>query len=315
MSFPIVSMTKENLEMLINDFLTIGGEKPSYSLCYATYHEINDYYYKIYREIKTKFTTKDIEEFVRNPEIYVKLNDSSKLGLFISAVINKNIKRGERVFIDSPIPINLLFYNLKGVEAHVNKAGDKLGYCAESSKIYANGVGDYAGSDMENSELHVDEAGISLGEYARNSKIYANRAKEDAGLYMENSELHITIADDYLGSGAENSKIYAGNAGAWAGYYMKNSELKVVNALDYLGYGARNSKICAEKVRIQYNKDSYNQVTGLKLYIGALEGKLKNRLNLLTDLTEKGNEVYLAMETYNKHRILYQMAGAKKWDI
>lgn len=307
-------MAKENLEMLINDFSRVKDEKPNYDFCYDTYREIGDYYHKIYKEMKTGYTIKDIEEFARDPKTYEKLKDSSKLGLFISAAINKNIKKGEKIFINSQIPINLLFYNLNGLEAHINKAGDKLGYCARNSKIYANETGDYAGSDMINSELHIDNAGDSLAEYAKNSKIYANRAKDDAGLYMENSELHITIADDYLGSGAENSKIYACNTGVWAGYYMKNSELKVVNTLDCLGYGAKNSIIFAEKMKIRYNKDSYNKAEGLKLYIGVLEGKLKSRLGLLTNLTEKGNEVYLAMETYNKHKILYQMAGTKAWN-
>lgn len=307
-------MEKKNLQMLINDFSRVRDEKPSHDFCYDTYHEIGEYYHKIYQEMKTGYAIKDIEEFARNPKTYEKLKDSSKLGLFISAAINKNIKKGEKIFINPQIPINLLFYNLNGLEAHVNKAGDKLGYCMKNSKIYANEAGDYAGSDMLNSELHIDNAGDSLAEYARNSTIYANRAKDDAGLYMENSELHITIADNYLGSGAENSKIYVGKAGAWAGYYMKNSELKVANALDYLGYGARNSKIYAEKMRIQYDKNSYNQANGLKLYIGVLEGKLKNRLNLLIDLTEKGNEVYLSRKTYYKHRILYKTAGANIWN-
>lgn len=314
MSRLIVPMAKENLEILLNDFSMIKGEKPNYNLCHATYREISDYYYKIYKEMKTKYSIKDIEEFARNPETYEKLNNSSKLGLFISAAINKNIKKGEKVFIDCMIPIDLLFYNLNGSEAHTNKAGNKLGYCAKNSRIYADEAGDCAGSDMENSKLHVGNAGNSLGEYAKNCKIYANRARDDAGIYMENSELHITIAENYLGSGAENCKIYAGKAGTWAGHYLKNSELRAVSTLDYLGYGAKNSKIYAENLKIQYNKNSYNQVKNLKLYIGILEGKLKSKLNLLSDLTEKGNAVYLSRKTYNKHRILYQMAGARIWN-
>ncbi len=193
--------------------------------------------------MKTGYAIKDIEEFARNPKTYEKLQHSSKLGIFISAAINKNIREGERVFINSPIPIDLLFYNLKGSEAHTDKAGDRLGYCAE------------------------------------------------------------------------NSRIYAGNAGAWAGYYLKNSELRVVSALDYLGYGAKNSTVYAEKMKVQYNKESHDQVKNLRLCIGTLEGKLKHKLNFLKGLAEEGNEICLSKQTYNKHRILYKMAGAKIWEI
>ncbi|MGC8533752.1 MAG: hypothetical protein ACP5MV_03970 [Candidatus Parvarchaeum sp.] len=308
-------MTKESLEVLINDFSIIKSEKPSHDFCYSTYHEIRDYYNKIYQEMKTQYMIKDIEEFARNPKTYEKLKHSSKLGIFISAAINKNIQEGERVFINSPIPIDLLFYNLKGSEAHTDKAGDRLGYCAENSRIYANEAGDYAGSDIVNSELHIISAGNSLGEYAKNSKIYAEKAGDDAGSYIDNSELHITIAEDYLGSGAENSRIYAGNAGAWAGYYLKNSELRVVSALDYLGYGAKNSTVYAEKMKVQYNKESYDQVKNLRLCIGTLEGKLKHKLNFLKGLAGEGNEICLSKQTYNKHRILYKMTGAKIWEI
>lgn len=306
--------SKENLEGLLHDFSMIKNEKPDYNLCYSTYREIADFYGKIYNKMETKYTAKDIEEFARDTRTYEKLNYSSKLGLFLSAAINKNIKEKERIFIDSPIPIDLLFYNLNGLEARVNKAGDKLGYCAKNSRIYAHEAGDYAGSDMENSELYIGIAGDSLAEYAKNSRIFARIAGDDAGIYMENSELHIAISEDYLGSGAENSRIYAGKTGIWAGYYIKNSELKVKSALDYIGYGAKNSTINAEKIKIQYNRDSYNQVKNLKLYVGTLEGKLKSRLNLLKDFAEKGNEIYLDRKTYNKHKILYRMAGTKIWD-
>ena len=306
--------SKENLEGLLHDFSMIKNEKPDYNLCYSTYREIADFYGKIYNKMKTKYTAKDIEEFAKDPRIYEKLDYSSKLGLFISAAINKNMKKDERIFIDSPIPIDLLFYNLNCLEARTNKAGDKLGYCAKNSRIYAHEAGDYAGSDMENSELHVFKAGDSLAEYAKNSKIYAYKSGDDAGIYMENSELHVNNSEDYLGSGAENSRIYAGKTGIWAGYYMKNSELKVKSALDYIGYGSKNSTINAEKLKIQYNKDSYRQVKNLKLYIDTLEGKFKSRLNLLRYFTEEDNEIYLDKKAYNKHKLLYKIIGAKVWD-
>jgi hypothetical protein len=158
-------------------------------------------------------------------DIIINNDENTRFGLFLSALINKNVKAGEKVQITIPIPINRLFYKLKDSEAHVNIAGEYLGDFAKNSKIYAGEARDYTGYNMKGCELHVRKTGNRLGSGATNSRIYADEAGEWAGWGMEGCELYVRKADYCLGTRAKNSRVYADEAGDFAGPFMQNSQL------------------------------------------------------------------------------------------
>ncbi|MGC8516858.1 MAG: hypothetical protein ACP5MT_03125 [Candidatus Acidifodinimicrobium sp.] len=171
-------------------------------------------YRMIYENLDVNnYTLSDIEKFARYKPLYMKFENDIKnnpvveysggkidnnelakslIGFFISAIINKK-KWREKIHINSPIPINNLFYKSKGIIGYVNKAGYFLGWYAEYSKIYAGEAGDYAGAEMDGSELHVIKAGRHLGKYAKNSIIYYLIAADEGtsgsslGDYTENT--------------------------------------------------------------------------------------------------------------------------------
>ena len=192
--------------------------------------QVKGYYNYLDKNINNfDFDLADVAKLTGNAQLYKIIgsdeNTNSKFGLFLSALINKNIKQGEKVQIITSKPIHCLFYKLENAEAYVNIAGDYLGRVAKNSNIYAEEAGDDAGKDIDGCELHVKKAGVFLGHEAKNSKIYAEEAGNLAGNSMWDDELHVKKAGDYLGCDAKNSKIYAEEAGDGAGYYMKNSEL------------------------------------------------------------------------------------------
>ncbi len=220
------SQNKARLEILLSEFLRITSGKTAPDLKRSG--GVENYYNYIYNNINNfDFNIFDVNQLTSNVQPYIKDDPSnnSNFGLFLSTFINKNIKRDEKIQIITSIPIHGLFYKLKNPEAHINIAGNFLGYDAENSKIYAEEAGDFAGSYMRDGELHVKKAGDWLGSDANNSKIYAEEAGYGAGYNIQNCELHVKKAGKLLGYDAKNSKIYAGEAGINAGYNMENSEL------------------------------------------------------------------------------------------
>ena len=217
---------REKLEMLLSEFLRITSDKSAPDLKRPGW--VENYYNYIYNNINNfDFNIFDVNQLTSNVQPYIKDDPSnnSNFGLFLSTFINKNIKRDEKIQIITSIPIHGLFYKLKNPEAHINIAGNFLGYDAENSKIYAEEAGDFAGSYMRDGELHVKKAGDWLGSDANNSKIYAEEVGYGAGYNIQNCELHVKKAGKLLGYDAKNSKIYTGEAGINAGYNMENSEL------------------------------------------------------------------------------------------
>ena len=171
------------------------------------------------------YRLKDVEDAANNEKIYGNINETSSLGISISAAINNVIKPGENVHIKSIKPVDNLFYNLRNAEGHVDIAGNYLGEHAVNSKVYARKAGNHVGNKIVNSELHVYKAGNYLAEGTTGSKIY------------------VLEAGDLLGDGSEGSIIFAKRAGRSAGIEIKNSKLYV----DKAGYGfahyARGSEI------------------------------------------------------------------------
>ncbi|MBE5729568.1 hypothetical protein IG206_02095 [Candidatus Parvarchaeota archaeon] len=255
---------REKLETLLSEFLRITSDKSApvliagagipvsiagrvdYSIEY-----FDEYYSYIYKNINNlDFNIPDVAQLTGNEKLYnIGSNDKTnlKFGLFLSALINKNIKRGEKIQIITSIPIHCLFYKLGDAEAYVNIAGDYLGYESKNSKVYTDEVGENAGSFMKGCELYVKKAGSDLGSDAKNSKIYAEEARNDAGYNMQNCELHVKKAGYRLGDGAKNSKIYAEEAEDYTGFRIRDCELHVKKASISLGFYAKNSKIYADK--------------------------------------------------------------------
>ena len=320
----------ENLENLLFRFPEIVNDRTNPSLLGED--GIENYYNWVYKNIN------DFDIDIKNLDIldkkdlpvYDVIKDdyetNKKFGLFLSALINKNIKNGEEIQLNLPIPVNYLFYKLENAKAHVNIAGYELGSKAKNSKIYAEEARDYAGEDIEGCELHVNIAENYLGDKAKNSKVYAEKAGEFAGLDIEECELHVGIASKSLGYRAKDSKIYAEAAGDSAGRYMNNCELHVKKSYNSLGKDAKNSKIYAEEAGMYAGKDmkgcelhvkKADYILGIRaenskiyveeagngagssmkdseLYIYKLEGKLDE--SCLTG----NNKVYLGKESYKK---------------
>ena len=156
----------ENLENLLSRFPEIVNNRTSPSL-YGE-NETEDYYNWIYKNIN------DFDIDIKNLDIldkkdlpvYDVIKDdyetNKKFGLFLSALINKNIKNGEEIQLNLPIPIHYLFYKLENAKAHVNIAGNYLGRGSKNSVISADQAGDTVGLEMQGCELYVNKAGRYL---------------------------------------------------------------------------------------------------------------------------------------------------------
>ncbi|MBE5729570.1 hypothetical protein IG206_02105 [Candidatus Parvarchaeota archaeon] len=222
---------REKLEILLSEFQRVTSDEsaPTFGGLWSG-EQVKGYYNYLDKNINNfDFDLADVVKLTGNEQLYKIIgsddNKNVKFGPFLSALINKNIKEGNKVQLITSIPINYLFYKLENAEAYVNIAGKWLGSDAKNSKIYADKVGFAAGLNIERCELHVKRAGNWLGCDAKNSKIYAEEAGNLAGSYMRDCELHVKKAGDYLGCDAKNSKIYAEEAGNLAGDGMKNSKL------------------------------------------------------------------------------------------
>ena len=131
----------EKLDELLSEFFGIISDKSAP----RTYDkEVKEYYNYIHKNINNSdFDIRNLNILVRDylPVYDVIREDYStnaKFGLFLSALINKNIKNGEEIQLNLPIPVNYLFYKLENAKAHVNIAGDYLGDRAKNSKISTN---------------------------------------------------------------------------------------------------------------------------------------------------------------------------------
>ena len=208
----------EKLEILLSEFLRITSDKSVPNFEWSD--EVENYYNYIYKNINNlDFSIADMTQLIGNEQLYKTIGSygikNSKFGLFLSALINKNIKVEEKIELTTVIRIHFLFYKLENAEAYVNIAGDHLGERAKNSKIYADEVLYSAGDQMGNCELNVKKAGYGLGVGAINSKIYADKAGGNVGEGMKNSELWIYELDGDLQNIRaikKTNKIYIGEA-------------------------------------------------------------------------------------------------------
>ena len=244
------NQNNEKLETLLSKFKEIVSDK-------AAPGKVDEYYNYIYKRINN-FGIESVNILTDNLQAYEIIKDdydkNAKFGLFLSALINKNLKAGEKVQITALMPINFLFYKLENAEAYVNIAGTNLGSRAKNSKIDANEAGKHAGYNMVGCELHVNKAGDYFGNGAKNSRIYADEAENRAGWVMEGCELYVKKANDSLGYGAENSRIYADEAGDEAGPFMQNSKLFI-----YELNGKLAESCLKRKNKVYLGKESYDK--------------------------------------------------------
>lgn len=128
----------KGLESILADFYRLTG-KQSEKLYSNNIGEVAKYYEYLYQNLNSNYSLSDIEKFSGRLELDTMLEDeenSSKIGLFISAALNKVIRNGEKVSISARKPINYLCYKLKDAEAYLDIAGDLVGCYSENSKIH-----------------------------------------------------------------------------------------------------------------------------------------------------------------------------------
>ena len=271
---------KEKLENLLSRFSEIINDRTNPSL--GGEDGIENYYNWVYKNINNfdieNLDMLDKEDLPVYNVIREDYSTNEKFGLFLSALINKNIKNGEEIQLNLPIPIHYLFYKLENAKAHVNIAGDYLGNYAKNSEIYAGEAKDNAGLEMQGCELHVNIAGDYLGDRAKNSKIYAEEARDYAGKDIEGCELHVKKVRDQFGTNAKNSEIYADEAGT------QTQSLKILDLFP-TGSGMKNSKLFIYKLGDSLD---YECLTG-------------------------NNKIYLGWKSYRKNTLGYMLNGVRIW--
>ena len=128
----------KGLESILADFYRLTGKR-SEKLYSNNIDEVAKYYEYIYENLNSNYSLLDVEKFSGRAELDAMLEDeenSSKIGLFISAALNKVIRNGEKVSVSARKPINYLCYKLKDAEAYLDIAGDLVGCYSENSKIH-----------------------------------------------------------------------------------------------------------------------------------------------------------------------------------
>ena len=120
------------------------------------------------------YTIKDIEELcLILSKSYA--NETTSIGIFISAAINKIIKETDTIVLDfESIKVNFLGYNLPcGNLIIKGNAGDRTGYSMQSGSITIHGnAGDATGRFMKDGSIIVDgNAGSFTGDYMKGGSI------------------------------------------------------------------------------------------------------------------------------------------------
>ena len=135
------------LEEIISDFYKLTNNESAPAFNYNTLNYLNnkseadEYYEYLNKNLNANYSLSDIEEFAGSAELDKLLDDEeklSKLGLFISAAVNKVIKNGEQISINPKIPINYLCYKLKDTEAYIGIGGNLIGCYTENSRIHVD---------------------------------------------------------------------------------------------------------------------------------------------------------------------------------
>lgn len=197
----------KGLESILTDFYRLTG-KQSEKLYSNDAGEVAKYYEYLYENLNSNYSLSDIEKFSGRIELDTMLEDeenNSKIGLFISAALNKVIRNREKVSISARKPINYLCYKLKDAEAYLDIAGDLVGCYSENSKIHIKKLTATNKKIINYAPSEVIPAGmgfllltgivlyhLSLGYGRKNTEIYLDGTdflKRDDLIYKEGEPL------------------------------------------------------------------------------------------------------------------------------
>ena len=232
------------------------------------------------------YKLKDVEDVAKDKSLYNCINKPGALGVSISAAINNVIKPGEKIYIDSPKPIDNLFYNLKDAEGHVNVAGDYFGNNAINSMIYAKKAGDNAGNGAYHSMLHIGKAGNMFAYSARGSEIHFDEVKNNAANKIKECNVHGRKAGEHFGEDASKSKMHVDKIEGETGRHMNASKLYVKRIKGKIGHWRT-------KYEAIYLSGCYNNISAeswdlpSKVYIRGVPYVLPNILYKLNELRYK----------------------------
>ncbi len=212
------------------------------------------------------YKLKDVEDLAGDERVYNNIDKTDGFGIFISAAINNVIKPGEKVYINSPRPIDKLFYGLKNAEGHVNVAGNNLGERIVNSKIFAKTAGYEAGKEMIKSEMHIYKAGEGLGRDSVGSTIYVHDVGDFLGQDADHSIIFAKKAGIGAGNSIKDSKLYVDKTEKWLADYAENSEIHFGEAGDESAKEIRNCNIYGKKAGYNFGEDAYKS----KIYVDEL---------------------------------------------
>ena len=180
------------------------------------------------------YTIKDIEELCLTlSKSYT--NETTSIGIFISAAINKIIKETDTINLDfAGIEVNCLGYCLtRGNLIIKGNAGKYTGDSMQSGSITIHGnAGDYTGDSMEDGSIIVDG---NAGKYT--------------GDFMQSGSITIHgNAGEYTGHSMEGGSIIVdGNAGNYVGIFSEGGEIKVNGEINGISNNAKAAIFCEGK--------------------------------------------------------------------
>ncbi len=218
------------------------------------------------------YTIKDIEELCPIlSQSYA--NETTSIGIFISAAINKIIKETDTIVLDfAGIEVNYLGYCLtRGNLIIKGSVGGYTGQSMQSGSITIHGnSGDATGRSMKGGSIIVDgNAGKYTGEFMQFGSITIHgNAGDRTGYSMEDGSIivdgnagkytgefmqsgSITIhgnAGEYTGHPMEGGSIIVdGNAGKYVGIFSEGGEIKVNGEIKGISNNAKAAIFCEGK--------------------------------------------------------------------
>ncbi len=180
------------------------------------------------------YTIKDIEELCLTlSKSYT--NETTSIGIFISAAINKIIKETDTINLD-----------FTGIEVNY------LGYCLTRGNLIIKGsVGYDTGQSMQSGSITIHgNAGDCTGYYMEEGSIIVDgNAGEDTGEYMRSGSITIHgNAGDFTGGSMKGGSIIVdGNSGKYTGHFMQSGSITIHgNAGDCTGYYMEDGSIIVD---------------------------------------------------------------------
>ena len=199
------------------------------------------------------YTIKDIEELCPIlSQSYA--NETTSIGIFISAAINKIIKETDTINLDfAGIEVNYLGYCLtRGNLIIKGSVGGYTGHSMQSGSItiHGNAVGNTCCSMQSGSITIHGNAGKWTGSFMKGGSIIVDgNAGADTGDFMQSGSITIHgNAGDFTGGSMKGGSIIVdGNAGSFTGDYSKGGEIKVNGEIKGISNNAKAAIFCKGK--------------------------------------------------------------------